>query len=331
MRNAASGAAETHIADAYKAEGVLAHAMADQMAAEHLLAEAVYRYTRLGNRLQMARALNNLGVVALDSGDLAAAWDSYSRARAVFEEEAHAPGMAATALNLGVAEFQRERAEPARIWFERALGEFRVLGDQSEEAHAMMRLANVLLYEGDVDGSATWLGAARQLNSELGDTEAVARADWQAAHIALERGDVEAAASFVARTAQAARSLQHQTEWMAGLLESAAQIAQDVSRRDVAVALLAAAARFRRITGTARPAQWKAFYDDLEQSLRQQAGISYAAALARGKAMSMQEALTLVIQSLGRGESGLDPTTQAPNRETVSNVTEGERPRDRAS
>lgn len=295
-RTRAHGAAPEEIAAALKAEGTLAHAMSELPEAERLLGDALERYTHLGERASMAATLNNLGVVAVDSGQLELAIERYQRARDLFEREEHPRGLAATALNLGVVELQRERAEAARRWFQTALEGFRSIEDRAEEAHAMQRLADVAYFEGDLETAKTWLHSSRRLNVEIGLTEPIGRADWVLAEIALDSGQIEVARTLATRASREALSLRHHPWWTPGLLETAARIAANDEDRSLAAELVGAASCFRRVRQTSRPAMANPTYQAFFEELRQALGDTYQLAFARGETLSARQALSLVTQ-----------------------------------
>lgn len=286
------------LAASLKAEGTLAFAMSDLNSAESLLNEALESFSRLGDRAQMAAVLNNLGVVAVDSGDLEAALDRYTRARGLFEEEQDPHGRAASSLNIGVVELQRERSGSARSWFQLALDEFRRVENRPEEAHAMERLAHVANFEGDIEEARTWLQGSRRISLEMGMVDAVARADWLLAMVALDADEVGVASALAARASRAAQSLNHHAWWTPGLLETSAQIAATAGDLGLAAALVGAAASFRRVTGTSRPAFSNAQHEAFVDSLRRELGAGFSAHLARGESTSVREALTLIPQEL---------------------------------
>lgn len=308
LRARATGADLSDVAAALKTEGTLAFAMSDLLEADRLLSDALDTYSRLDEPAQMAATLNNLGVVAVDSGDLGKALDRYTGARTIFEDLHDPNGLAATSLNLGVVELQRGNSESARDWFQRALDEFRRIDNRSEEAHAMARLAHVAHFEGDVETARTWIHAARRLYAGLGMTDAVARADWLLADVAQHAGEMDTASALAAESAASAAALDHHSWWMPGLLETSAQIAAARGDPTLAARLVGAAASFRRMTGTSKPAMAVAHYEAFVDGLREEMGADYPRDLAAGDSLSLEQALSLVVHELGSPQ----PTPEPP-------------------
>ncbi len=287
-------------AEALKAEGTLAHAMSDMVGASRMLGEAAERYRDLGDAPSLAKTLNNLGVVAVDAGQLETARERYSQARAVFETLDDRRGLAATALNLGVVALQLEETELARQWFRTALEGFQQIGDRSEEAHAMERLSHVAHFEGDVDEARTWLFPARKMYEELGLVDAVAGADRLLAELALEEGQPEAAAVFLTRSLEVVSDFGHHPAWIPGLLEAAARVAAAMGDHGLAGTLVGAASGFRLQTQSARPVMWNSNHELFEGELRKTLGDGYPAVFARGQSLPVVQALALA-RRLGEG------------------------------
>ena len=287
-------------AEALKAEGTLAHAMSDMVDASRMLGEAAERYRDLGDAPSLAKTLNNLGVVAVDAGQLEIARERYSQARDVFETLDDRRGLAATALNLGVVALQLGETELARQWYRTALEGFQQIGDRSEEAHAMERLSHVAHFEGDIDQARTWLFPARKMYEELGLVDAVAGADRLLAELALEEGQPEAAAVFLTRSVEVVSDLGHHPTWISGLLEVAARVAAAMGDHSLAVTLVGAASGFRLETQSARPVMWNSNHDLFVDGLRETLGDGYSAVFARGQSLPVTQALDLA-RRLGEG------------------------------
>lgn len=288
---AITGPSPAETADALRAEGTLAHAMSDMSSADRMLSDAAKIYRDLEDLPSLAKTLNNLGVVAIDSGHPQAARERYKEARDVFESMGHEPGLAATALNLGVVDLQLEDTDSAREWFQTALESFRQLGNRSEEGHAMERMSHVAHFEGDVDMARSWLFPARKIYEDLGLADAVAGADRLLAELALEEGEPEAAAVFLSRSVKTVLSLSSYPTWTSGLLEAAARVAAGLGDHGSAATLVGAASRFRLETRSSRPLMWHASHEALVAELREVVGERYPAFFARGESLPLARAL----------------------------------------
>lgn len=298
FRDLADNAREEHLAAAIKAEGTLAYVESDLAGARRLLLDALSRFAALDDAAGVGATLNNLGGVAVDSGDLEEALAQYQQARQTFEQLDDRRGLAVTSLNIGVVELQREQSTSAREWFLRALDEFRRLGDRAEEAHALERIAHVAYYEGDLGEAKEWMHASRAIYLDLGLTDAVARSDWLLAGIARDGGDTVAAADLAAEAAATVRAIDHRSWWVPSLLETSAYIAHAGRETALAAVLAGAASAFRRHTGTARPAFATDAHTEFVRSIRDHLGPSYSALTARGEAMTVDQALELVAEQL---------------------------------
>jgi tetratricopeptide (TPR) repeat protein len=147
-----------------------------------LIAKAEGDYDRARSHLEqsgeMARALGregdevvakmNLGAVAFDAGDHAAAilqWTdvlAYHRARADLE------GQGLALLNLGLAAFRMGRIDDARARFTEAEGLFSAIGFREHLAHTLQGIAATEAAEGRDREAASLLGQAAALLEETG-------------------------------------------------------------------------------------------------------------------------------------------------------------------
>lgn len=295
---------DVDVARAIKAEGTLAFAMSELDDAEGLLLEAFEFFTQQESQNEMASTLNNLGAVAVDSGRLDAALDRFQDARTIFENTQHQRGLATTTLNMGIVELQMGNAETARGWFQQALDEFRRLGDRAEEANALERLCHVAHFEGNLEEARTWMNASRRISVELGIPARVGRADWLLAMIAMDADEPDLACELAVRSAGTARALRHHTWWTPQLLDTSAQIAATIGDPNLSMTLLGAASAFRRATGATRPAFAAESFEEFVNSMKEQFGPGFLAALAGGESISVDQALALISEGLGSRRNG---------------------------
>ena len=100
-------------------------------------------FKALGDRLQITRALNNLGLLAQVAGDTTAARRYHEKAYAIREEMKDREGMASSLVNLANLEMEAQRYDDALAHFEKALALSKTTGNTLYIAAAYAGLADV--------------------------------------------------------------------------------------------------------------------------------------------------------------------------------------------
>ena len=128
----------------------------------------------LDDRVGMAVALNNLGVLATESGAYKVAFARLSESVELKRESGDERGLAVGLMNLGdVAALQGDLDAAERLAQE-SLERFRALGDRRGMAFATNNLGEAARARGRHREAATWFADALQLFREVGDLRDVA-------------------------------------------------------------------------------------------------------------------------------------------------------------
>jgi DNA-binding winged helix-turn-helix (wHTH) protein/TolB-like protein len=138
------------IAEALLLEGDAHFSMGQTEESARNLQAALQRFTEAKNEAAIARTLNRLGATYLDSGRLAAAEETFERARAIAERLGSRELTAAQVFILGATATLRGDLVRARALCEEAYRRFMALGDRFYEARSLYFLADVLWLSGDV-------------------------------------------------------------------------------------------------------------------------------------------------------------------------------------
>jgi len=159
----------------------------------HYAQRAITIHETLNDRLSLARSENNLGMVLIKRGDLAAAEEHLSRALALWEEEAVEVGRATVLLSLCELAVARLRMDEAEKYAVEAQDFAEQLSEKATLAEAHMWLGRIAAERGDharVD--AEFLEAWGLLDA-LGGPERLSRCHVLYAELLEKRGDLAAA------------------------------------------------------------------------------------------------------------------------------------------
>lgn len=150
--------------------------------AAHCLAAA----RRKGDRAEEASALTDLGLAALDQGDLALATVRFEEALSIARILGDSTREADVLGNLGLAALKGKQPEQARSHLEQALVLIRTLGDRFAEKLALERLATVHASQGDLSAAIRLLNDSLNLAHTLGDRQHEADLLW---HLAIRQAE----------------------------------------------------------------------------------------------------------------------------------------------
>lgn len=196
-------------ADALRWAGVLAMSQADYIAARDLQQEALAVYRALGDRLGIARVLNNLGLVAVELEDHAAAQSLFEESMALRRELGDQQGISFVLCNLGMVAHLRGRHADAQARYEEALDLQRKLGDRGMVAKLTNNLGASLYLQGDYRQGRTLLKEALAIWTELHSRFELVLSLEDFACLAWLEGQPDRAARLWGRAAQLRQDMGH--------------------------------------------------------------------------------------------------------------------------
>jgi non-specific serine/threonine protein kinase len=222
--------------------------------------EALAVARRIPDPHRTAVALSNLGNISLYEGDLEAARRLYSEALELNEQRGDSADVAVLLENLGLVELAGGERGRAIELFEQGL-EVAETGEAPHEAASVsIPLARTLLAAGELDRPRELLIAALATLQELGDPHKSAEC-----------------------------------------MEAFANVAVADGRPGDAAALLGAADALRHSIGAVRHRDQRSWYEATVERVRAAAGEEgYEAGTARGRALSVDEAVALCAELAGR-------------------------------
>jgi len=175
---------------------------------------------------------------------------------------------------------------------------------------ALLDLGVVARMRGDVDRAAARFDEGRALSEAAGDSYTQGFYLTNLAHLAIQQGDDIAAAAWYRHALAIWRDLQD-THNLAMALEGLAWAVGAQGRAEEAARLLGAAEPLRELVGTALLPHWRADHDRARAAAQAALGKrAFAAALARGRAMTVEQAIAFGLathddrRSSGRRSAG---------------------------
>src|SRR6185369_16260641 len=140
-------------AKAVNSLGIVTWQRGDLAGARKLYEQALATFHDTGDRRGAAQALNNIAILLWQQGDLAGAKDIYGKVIAVYRETGNRRGLASTLSNLGMVQRAENDLDAARRTDEEALTLRRAIGERQGEAVSLNNLAQVLSDQQDLAGA----------------------------------------------------------------------------------------------------------------------------------------------------------------------------------
>jgi class 3 adenylate cyclase/tetratricopeptide (TPR) repeat protein len=175
-----------------------------------LLAQATEGFRSVGDDLGVAAALQIVGTVNAQRGDLETARSRYLESLEIRERLDDRPGLAALANNLGIVALHTGDVSGAREFGERALTLYEELGDQRRICQCHVNLALAFAAAGDLDAALEHSEAAVRLAREVGDRLNIALAQNNRGDALRDGGRLDAAGAAYADALVAYRELNDQ-------------------------------------------------------------------------------------------------------------------------
>jgi predicted ATPase/DNA-binding SARP family transcriptional activator len=245
-----------------------------------------------------AKALNSLGVLAGEQGDLDSAGRFLEGALAA-SREADDPWRVAAALNnLGNISLYREDYERARGLYEEGATLWRQLGDSAGACIAVENLGSVALGQGEVDRAVELFEEAAALAEQSGRVRDLASTRRSLARALLLQGESDRVEPLIEESLRLAQEL-GERHGVAECLDAMAGTAAVRGEGEKAGALFGAAEALRETIGASRAPDQRGWYERmLERAKTEVDEAVFASAYERGAELSVEEAI-----ELGRGRA----------------------------
>jgi predicted ATPase/DNA-binding SARP family transcriptional activator len=269
--------------------GLVADERGDPQQAAAYLQEALAIARTTGDRRGIAVALANLGQVAMTLQEHQRAAALLGESMALFRELGDERSQAAILANLGMLAFLIGDFTRAQICHEEALGLLRGLGDRQGEADELLNLGHTVQRLGDLERAGTLFAEALDRFAELGDRSGVAFAQNHLGRLAHIHGNDADAEKLLEQGLALGQEIGDRVA-VAESLEGLAVVA--CARGDAArgARLIGAAEALREATGVPLPDVHRAEYQQvLGEALRILGAGAFAAARAEGQQLALDE------------------------------------------
>ncbi len=282
-------------AKALNAAGDLALNVYDIASARLLFEESLAIRQALGDTNSRAYALKGLGEVARLQGNSTQAEAFFQESLPLFRELGDAVSMAWVLIGLGNLALNQGDIVAAQAYHQESLAIHRASGDKRSMSAALNGLGEVARSQGDDQQAAMYYNESLNIAQELSHKSGMAIALQNLAHVAQHQGDAaQAVAGFRAGLALAQEL--GLKDLIAACFAGLAGVAAAEGQSERAVQLFGASeALLDGIGATLEPAD-QADYDRSVAMTRAQLDESaFAAAWAAGRAMALEQAMTLAL------------------------------------
>ena len=220
-------------AKAVNSLGIVTWQRGDLAGARKLYEQALATFHDTGDRRGAAQALNNIAILLWQQGDLAGAKDIYGKVIAVYRETGNRRGLASTLSNLGMVQRAENDLDAARRTDEEALTLRRAIGERQGEAVSLNNLAQVLSDQQDLAGARELMSKAVSIFQEIGNKGSASDVLINMGEVDWERGDLANAR----RSLTTALAIKRETGDKLGMATALGGLADvDLDRGDLAAA-----------------------------------------------------------------------------------------------
>jgi non-specific serine/threonine protein kinase len=292
-QNAPNTALNPLLAKVLNGAGVLAHYRGDYGKAARLCGEGLALSRQLGDQLGVADALNGLALVARSGGNFQAASAMYEESLAILRLAGSAAHLAYTLGYSGYTIWCLGDLKTARWRYEESLAMYRTLGDRAGIATALVLQGLWAHHAGDYGTARTHFEQAIGLFRAVGDRRSIARTVHNLADVALAQANYANALELYDESLTRFRELGDKY-FIAVCLMGFGYLNERQGHLDRAATLLGAAAALRSAIG-GQLSRWDTGDLEREHALIQ-AGLgeaAFAAAFARGEALTLEDAVML--------------------------------------
>lgn len=232
--------------------GNLTYQLGDLARAQTCYEQSLAIRQRIDDRRGVADALNNLGMLITARGEYEQARRFLESSLSVREPLDDAVGSLPTLNNLGDIAIALGDADNAQYWNEKALALSRELGHNGRAAHSLHNLGMAQRCRGDIAAAAVYFRHALQRFQEGDDLAGVAAVLQNLGRVELLRGNIDAARAHFAHVLSLHRKALDRRSLVL-CLDGAALVASSAGNHEACARLLGAATAIRGSTVPVQP------------------------------------------------------------------------------
>lgn len=287
----------TIYARAFNAAGILARDQGDYERAIALLEESLALQRSLDDRPGIASALNTLGTVQANLGNYVAALAFHEETLALRRELNDRRGVAVSLCNLAALTFAQDNYEQSIRLYEEALVLLRELGDIRTIARVSHNLGHTMLVQGNLEKAESWIEESLALYRELGDKSGIADVLILLADVTGLQNKLEQALNLYQESLMLLNEVGDNL-YIAACLEGMAETLGNLGKAELAAQLYGSAGALREVLGAPlHPADRPKYEQSVAKISAQLEKPAFEAAWAAGRAMSLQQAITIATLS----------------------------------
>lgn len=276
--------------------GTVARSQGDYARARGLFEESLLLWREVGDRWGLATSLAHLGLTNGNQGDYERASALHEESLALRRELGDKVNMGSSLLSLGTVALNLGDYERARELFEESLALRREIGDKVNIAASLGNLGIVAYYQGDYERAVALLQESLELWRKLGAEPGLATALNVLGRVIHAQGD-EVHADELFQQSLSLYAKLGERRGLAWSLEGLARVAAAKDRPERAARLFGTAEMLRETIGDPLPPRDREDYDRGVRAARARLGDQrFAAEWARGRAMTIQEAIEEAVQ-----------------------------------
>jgi predicted ATPase/class 3 adenylate cyclase len=281
---------QTAMGELYRKQGLYSEAVV-------WFEQAQAGFAALGERVGAGQVLHYRGTLAAQQGDYEASRLFYEESLAIRRELDDKANIASLLSNLGLNAHEQGDYESARALYEESLDLRYELKNKWAIAVSLNNLGFLNLDQGDYEAARTQLEVAVGLQREVGDRSMLADALNNLGNVAREQGDYLSARALYEEGLTIDRELGN--KWgIAYELEDIGGLAAQQEQPQRALCLFGAAQALREALQAPRPPAEQAKLERLLAPAHQTLGeTAAAAAIAEGRAMSLEQAIDYAFQT----------------------------------
>jgi tetratricopeptide (TPR) repeat protein len=247
-----------------------------------------------GDDADAAYALIRLGWVAAAHGDHRRAEDLYRESLELYRAAGHLEGEAGVLLSLGALEFLQGNFKEAVHRYEENLARLRAAGNRANLPIALANLADAVHRAGDRERALALYKEAMPIYTELGDQYGIAQVQFGLGSIALDSNDPACAFQLLLESLTILQEIGEQT-FAIECLELLAHAAHAVGAVTESAVLFGTVAALRERAGVPIQPVYRDQHERFAAAVQESLGVAeFTAGLARGRAMSLADAVSLV-------------------------------------
>lgn len=276
--------------------GQIAHFLDyDAPVAHHYYEESLKLSRKIGERQSITYALNNLGNLAMEQGNITAARSFFEESLSLAQELHDKSGIVMFLASLGEATLGQGDYQQAAKLFEESLAIARELGRKVMIAYALCYLGRAARFQGDYERAAKLQAESLVSGRDGDDKDIIAEALCRLGELARLQGNYIAAHSFHLQALNMAREA-NERRVISNLIEEFATLSATQRDAKRAAVLFGAAEALRETSHRAPSPIERAELDGAISAVRGQLDDeNFNTAWAEGSAMTIEQAIEFVL------------------------------------